>query len=156
MPSESRLAGFDTRSDGFNFAFLPYTFVPLQQGIPNPLSNDQKNLAMMLLQVNLFQWFLAGGPAGMIIITLFLIFLFFAAWKAPAWVKEIGLGALVFSAIWTLVGYVQMAGVLQAEPDEFSLNVIWGGMKVVFVPLIYGLIVYFISLVIRIIRKPRI
>ena len=29
-------------------------------------------------------------------------------------------------------------------------------MKVVFVPLIYGLIVYFISLVIRIIRKPRI
>lgn len=111
---------------------------------------------MMLLQVNLFQWFLAGGPAGMIIITLFLIFLFFAAWKAPAWVKEIGLGALVFSAIWTLVGYVQMAGVLQAEPDEFSLNVIWGGMKVVFVPFIYGLIVYFISLVIRIIRKPRI
>ena len=29
-------------------------------------------------------------------------------------------------------------------------------MKVVFIPLIYGLIVYFISLVIRIIRKPRI
>ena len=92
----------------------------------------------------------------MVIITLFLIALFFAAWKAPAWVKEIGLGALVLSAIWTLVGYVQMAGALQAEPDEFSLNVIWGGMKVVFVPFIYGLIVYFISLVIRIIRKPRI
>ena len=111
---------------------------------------------MSILGTNIFQLFVSGGPAGMAVITLLLIGLFFAAWKAPAWVKEIGLGALVFSAIWTLVGYVQMAGALQAEPDEFSLNVIWGGMKVVFVPLIYGLIVYLISLVIRIIRKPRI
>ena len=111
---------------------------------------------MLPLSGNIFQLIVEAGAGFMSIITLMLIALFFAAWKAPAWVKEIGLGALVFSAIWTLVGYVQMAGALQAEPDEFSLNVIWGGMKVVFVPFIYGLIVYFISLVIRIIRKPRI
>ena len=104
----------------------------------------------------MFKLFIQGGAGFMTILTILLVAIFFAAWKAPAWVKEIGLGALVFSAIWTLVGYVQMAGALQAEPDEFSLNVIWGGMKVVFIPLIYGLIVYFISLVIRIIRKPRI
>ena len=33
------------------------------------------------------QFFLQGGPAGMIVITLFLIALLIAAWKAPRWVK---------------------------------------------------------------------
>ena len=39
--------------------------------------------------------FVEGGLAGMIVITLLLIALFVAAWKAPKWVKEIGIGALV-------------------------------------------------------------
>ena len=43
------------------------------------------------------QFFIQGGPAGMIIITLFLIALLVAAWKAPRWVKEIAIGALVVS-----------------------------------------------------------
>ncbi|MCR4859199.1 MAG: hypothetical protein K5910_00885 [Bacteroidales bacterium] len=52
--------------------------------------------------------------------TLLFIGLFFAAWKAPARVREIG------------------------------------GVKVALVPVLYGLIVYFVSLVLRIIHKPRI
>ena len=40
--------------------------------------------------------FVEGGLAGMIAITVLLICLFLAAWKAPKWVKEIGLGAWPF------------------------------------------------------------
>ena len=53
---------------------------------------------MSFLTTSPFQWFVSGGPIGMCGITLFLIALFFAAWKAPAWVKEIGIAGLVFSA----------------------------------------------------------
>ena len=110
----------------------------------------------MFLQTNVFQLFASGGYGPMSIITLLLIALFFAAWKAPAWVKEVGLIALAFGVMWTFIGLVQMAAVLQAMPDEVSPNVIWGGVKVVPIQAIYGLIVYIISLIIRIIKKPRI
>ena len=111
---------------------------------------------MLLLDANIFTLFVSGGPVGMCIITLLLIGLFFAAWKAPAWIKEIGLAALAFSLIWTLAGFIQMAGVLQAEPEWVSPNVIWAGVKVGLVPAIYGLIVYLVSLILRVIKKPRI
>ena len=111
---------------------------------------------MLLFQANVFQLFVSGGYLNMSIITLLLVALFFAAWKAPAWVKEIGLIALAFSVMATLIGCVQMAGVLQAEPEVVSPNFIWGGLKVAPVPVIYGFIVYIISLVIRLIKKPRI
>ena len=92
----------------------------------------------------------------MSIISLLLVGMFFAAWKAPAWVKEIGLFALAFGSMWTLIGFIQMAAILQAEPDWVSPNVIWGGVKVAPIPAVYGFIVYLISLILRIIKKPRI
>ena len=41
------------------------------------------------------RFFVEGGIWGMSLITLFLIALFLAAWKAPRWVREIGIGALI-------------------------------------------------------------
>lgn len=111
---------------------------------------------MMLLQSNPFQWFVSGGPIGMCGITLFLIALFFAAWKAPAWVKEIGLAGLAFANIYALIEFSMAARFIQGCEDEVAGNVIAGGISVGLIPIIYGLIVYFISLVIRIIQKPRI
>ena len=70
--------------------------------------------------------FVEGGLAGMIAITVLLICLFFAAWKAPKWVKEIGLGALVVGIFWSLRGLSQMLGVLQMIGDV-SPAVICGG-----------------------------
>jgi hypothetical protein len=61
-------------------------------------------LFAMLPLTDLFTLFISGGPAGMIVITLLFIGLFFAAWKAPAWVKEIGIAALVVGAFWTILG----------------------------------------------------
>jgi len=99
--------------------------------------------------------FVEGGLGGMIIITLFLIALLVAAWKAPRWVKEIGIGALIFGIFWTLCGVSNACDAIQMFGDA-SPNILAGALKVTLIPLYYGLIVYFISLVIRVIHKPRI
>ena len=91
----------------------------------------------------------------MIAITVLLICLFLAAWKAPKWVKEIGLGSLVIGIFWSIRGLSQMLGAFQLFGDV-SPTVVCGGLKVTLISTSYGLIVYFISLVIRIIQKPRI
>ena len=109
----------------------------------------------MLPLTDLFTLFISGGPVGMITITLLFIGLFFAAWKAPRWVKEIGIAALVVGIFWTILGWLQMADYLQDNMDT-SLSIIWAGVKVNFISVLYGLIVYFVSLVIRVIQKPRI
>lgn len=100
-------------------------------------------------------FFIEGGAAGMIAITVLLICLLIAAWKAPRWVKEIGIGALVVAIFWTLSGLYQAFGMIQILGDV-SPNIIFGGFRVAMISTLYGLIVYFISLVIRIIQKPRI
>lgn len=101
------------------------------------------------------QFFTQGGPTGMILITIFLIALLVAAWKAPRWVKEIGIGALVVSVFWTLRGVYQIFGLAETFGD-LGFGVTCGGIRVAMISLFYGIIVYFISLVIRIIQKPRI
>lgn len=105
--------------------------------------------------VSLPHLFVEGGLGYMIVISLFLIALLIAAWKAPRWVKEIGIGALVFSVFATLRGLSQIFDVVQTF-GEVSFPVLAGGLKVTLITTFYGLIVYFISLVIRVIHKPRI
>lgn len=99
--------------------------------------------------------FVEGGLAGMIAITLLLIALFVAAWKAPKWVKEIGIAALVVGIFWTVQGLSQMLGMLEMF-GETAPSIVCGGLKVTLISTIYGLIVYFVSLIIRVIQKPRI
>ena len=111
---------------------------------------------MLPSAAKIFQIFVSGGPVGMIIITLLFIALFFAAWKAPAWVKEIGVAALVVGVFWSILGAYQMADFFQGYGDEVSHCVVAGGVKCALVPTLYGLIVYFVSLILRVIQKPRI
>ncbi len=106
-------------------------------------------------RVTLPQLFVEGGLVWMIGISLFLIALFIAAWKAPRWVREIGIGALVFGIFGTLLGLLQVLDAVQMIGDV-SPAVLCGGLKVTMITTFYGLIVYFISLVIRVIQKPRI
>ena len=72
----------------------------------------------------------------MIIITLLFIGLFFAAWKAPAWVKEIGIAALVVGVFWTLLGFLQAADFIQGHAEDIAPNIIWGGVKVGLIPVL--------------------
>ncbi len=102
----------------------------------------------------MFKLFIEGGPVFMAILTVLLAALFFAAWKAPRWVKEIGSFALVFGFFSMGLGLRQIFDVIQ-EIGEVSMAVFCGGLKVSLIPVLYGMIIYFISLVIRIIQKPR-
>ena len=101
------------------------------------------------------QLFVEGGLGWMIGISLFLIALLIAAWKAPRWVKEIGIGALIYAIFGTLLGLAQVFDAIQQFPDV-GFGVMCGGLKVTLISTLYGLIVYFISLIIRVIQKPRI
>ena len=101
------------------------------------------------------RFFMEGGMTGMIVLTLLLIALFLAAWKAPRWVREVGIAALVLSIFLTGIGLFQIFGLM----DQFGSEVfplIGGGLQIAFIPLLYGLIIYFISLVIRLVQTPRI
>ena len=103
----------------------------------------------------------------MTILTVLLVAVFFAAWKAPRWIKEIGILALVFGFLTLLIGFYQMFEALQEVSmslgesvsglfDLISPGVFFGGMKVGLIPFFYGIIVYMVSLVLRIVKKPRI
>lgn len=91
----------------------------------------------------------------MSIITVELIALLLAAWKAPAMVKELGLMALVTGFFWQLVGLYQAAGAVQMAGD-ISLGLMAGGFKVSLISVLYGMAVYFLSLIIRAVQKPKI
>ena len=99
--------------------------------------------------------FVEGGPWFMAVLTVLLVCIFFAAWKAPRWVKEIGAFALVFGFFSLLLGLSQMFDFLQ-EHEDVGMNIIYGGLKVALIPVLYGIIIYLVSLVIRVIQKPRI
>lgn len=103
----------------------------------------------------MFQLFLEGGVWGMTLLTLELVGLLLAAWKAPAWVKEIGLLALVTGVIYTLLGYSQAMGYV-TQAGDVSPSLLAGGMRVACIPIIYGLLIFALSLVIRMVQKPRI
>ncbi len=101
----------------------------------------------------------------MSVLTVLLVAIFFAAWKAPRWVKEIGLLALFFGFLGTILGLLQVLDVLGATAakaegpfglfDVVPLSVICGGLKVTLNTTIYGIGIYLVSLIVRIVQKPR-
>ena len=114
----------------------------------------------------MLRYFIEGGPVFMTVLTVLLVAIFFAAWKAPRWVKEIGAFALVFGLLSMLLGLRQMFSVLQEVAnaqgegvsgifDLVSPGVFFGGLKVSMIPVIYGVMIYLVSLVVRIVKKPR-
>lgn len=105
--------------------------------------------------MRLVQLFVEGGSLFMTILTIEFILLILAAWKAPAWVKEIGTIALVTGILGILLGFYQMFDCIK-QMGMVSESVLFGGFKVAMIPLFYGIVIYFISLVIRIVQKPRI
>ena len=113
----------------------------------------------------MFRFFIEGGVWFMSILTILLVAIFFAAWKAPRWVKEIGSIARAFGFIGLLLGLRQMFEALQeigsqkeAVTSLFDLvspNVLLGGLKVAMIPVIYGIIIYIVSRIVCIIQKPK-
>ncbi len=102
----------------------------------------------------MFTLFHDGGIFAMTVITILFIALLLAAWKAPRWVREIGHLALAFAAIMTLIPF-HNAGNAVMQAGDISPMLIWGGIKCLTIAPIYALIVYSVSLIIRIVQKPR-
>lgn len=105
--------------------------------------------------VTLPRLFVQGEIIVMSIITILFVCLLFAAWKAPEWVKEIGIVTLVVSLISVAFGWYNAADALVQTNGDVSPVLVWGGVKCHLTALIYGLFVYLVSLIIRIVRKPR-
>ena len=103
----------------------------------------------------MFELFSLGGILPMTFLTFILLALLLAAWKAPTWVKEIGIFALVAGVFAFLLNFYIAAGTI-AKIGDISQSVLWGALRVSLITPMYGLIIYLVSLVIRIIQKPRI
>ena len=103
---------------------------------------------------SLYELYQQGGVLFMSLITLCLVGILLAAWKMPSRVKELGIAALVLGFISWAVGMYQAMGVLQINGD-ISPSVLLGGAKVALIAPIWGCIVFVISLIVRIIQKPK-
>ena len=113
----------------------------------------------------MFKLFMEGGLIPMSVLTALLVAVLVAAWKAPRWEKEIGAFALVTGVLSFILGLRQMLSTLQQVAmgndsvsgvfDLVSPGVFFGGIKAGFIPVIYGMIIYLISLVVRVVQKPR-
>lgn len=106
------------------------------------------------MPLSVFTKFVEGGVGFMTIITLLLVALIVAAFKAPKWAKEIGLAALTVGFLATMIGYVQMFDYFQST-GELDVALLFGGLKVSLITPVYGSFVYLASLVVRVINKPR-
>ncbi|MBR4130623.1 MAG: hypothetical protein IKU02_06840 [Bacteroidaceae bacterium] len=103
----------------------------------------------------LSDFFISGNMIHMSILTLLLAFVFLAAWKAPAWVWRIGLLALVSGFLFGLLGYYQICDYMHSHGDV-SPAVLMGGYRCTMIPVVYGFIIFIVSLIIKIFQSPRI
>ena len=101
------------------------------------------------------EFFMMGGPWFMAFLTLLLALVFLAAWKAPAWVRNIGAIAFVCGLLFGALGLNQMYDYMQAH-GEIGLAVVYGGYKCGLVPVSYGTIIFIISQITYLCQKPRI
>ena len=83
----------------------------------------------------MIDFFIEGGLPWMSLLTIEFIGVLLAAWKAPGWVKEAGLIALLTGFIGTLVGFMQAAGDITAA-QGIAPWIIWAGVRVALMPLL--------------------
>lgn len=98
--------------------------------------------------------FYEGGTLFMTILTILLLGVIVSFWKYPKWTKEIGLLALSFGILGQIIGlYSAFKGIEQM--GEVSQQMMAGGLKVSSITTIYGLLIYILSIVLRLINKPK-
>ena len=105
---------------------------------------------------NVADYFLNGGVGPMTVITLFLIAVLVSAWKAPTWVRDFGFGAVIASLCWLFVGCIQMFQAIEIVGNTMPFSVYCGGLWRILIPLVYGLLIYLLSIIISTFQKPRI
>jgi len=94
-------------------------------------------------------YFMMGGPLFMSILTILLIGVVYAALQRKPILKEFGLAAIAFGFLGQLIGLLGAFEAIEAAGDV-SQSILAGGLKVSSITSIYGLLIYCISLIIRI------
>ena len=109
---------------------------------------------------SLYTLYREGDYVCMTLITLCLVAALLSAWKAPRWVKEFGLLALVLGIIYLLLGFYDISKFIGSEGIEIGKDIpssiLFNGLRVALIAPLYGLIAYGITLILRIALKPRI
>ncbi len=102
----------------------------------------------------MFELFVKGDILWMTLLTLELVALLLAAFKAPQWVRGIGLIALCTGVLSTVVGMYVAMGALSMAGD-ISISLVYDGWQTTLIPIIYGLLIYVCALVISTTQRPR-
>ncbi|MCQ2126669.1 MAG: MotA/TolQ/ExbB proton channel family protein [Bacteroidaceae bacterium] len=102
----------------------------------------------------LFRLYVEGSVGWMTLVTLALVAVLIAAWKAPNWVRELGLIGLAIGMLGTLSGLCQASAEI-IKVGDIAPSVLCGGMKVVLITTMYGVIVCLISVVIDLLHRAR-
>ena len=98
--------------------------------------------------------FYEGGTLFMTILTILLIGVIVCFFKFPKWAKEVGILALSIGILGQIFGlYGVFKGIEQM--GQVSQEMMAGGLKVSSITTIYGLLIYILSLVLRLINKPK-
>lgn len=98
--------------------------------------------------------FYAGGTLFMTLLTILLIGVIVCFWKFPNWVKEIGLLALSIGILGQIIGLYGAFKAIELS-GEVSQQIMTGGLKVSSITTIYGVLIYILSLILRLINKPK-
>lgn len=98
--------------------------------------------------------FYEGGTLFMTILTILLIGVIVCFFKFPKWVKEVGLLALTFGILGQIIGLYDVFQSIE-QVGQVSQEMMAGGLKVSSITTIYGLLIYILSLVLRLINKPK-
>jgi hypothetical protein len=93
--------------------------------------------------------FIIGGKVDMTILTILLVAVIIAAWKAPGWVKDLGVLALITGISSFFLGFYPALDLIQ-QVGDISGSVLLGGLWVSLITPIYGILIYILSLLIRI------
>ena len=109
----------------------------------------------MLPLISFIQLLSQSGLLVIVFLTVLLVHLLLAAWKAPNWVKEIGQAALASSILIEAIVWIRSISVIIQCNGEISPLLLWNGVASTLCVISYGLIIYIISLILRVMGKPR-
>ena len=98
--------------------------------------------------------FLQGGVLTMSILTFLLISVVITSSKKSELTKSLGLFACIVGLLSAILGLYSAFNVIE-QVGNVAPSILAGGIKIAFINLIYGLIIYMISIVLDIIGKWR-
>lgn len=99
--------------------------------------------------------FFEGGLLFMSLLTLLLAGVIYTAVKAEKSLKLFGLLALAIGILGQLIGVFQMYEGIVSMGGEISQSMLAGGLRVSSITTIYGLLIYSISLIFRLVFSFR-